>query len=39
MVAWHLQQLSEHESEKAARVVMDREVQHVAVHGVAKSQT
>ena len=39
MVAWHLQQLNEHESEKAPRVVMDMEVQHAAVHGVAKSQT
>ena len=39
MVAWHLQQLNEHEFEQAPRVVMDREVQHAAVHGVAKSQT
>ena len=39
MVAWHLQQLNEHEFEQAPRVVMDREVQHAAVHGGAKSWT
>ena len=38
MVGWH-HQLNGHEFEQAPGVVMDREVWHAAVHGVAKSQT
>ena len=38
MVGWH-HQLDGHEFEQAPRVVMDQEVWHTAVHGVAKSQT
>ena len=37
-VVWH-HQLNGHEFEQAPRVVMDQEVWHTAVHGVAKSQT
>ena len=38
MVGWH-HQLNGHEFEQALGVVMDREVWHAAVHGIAKSQT
>ena len=35
MVGWH-HQLNGHESEETLGLVMDREVWHAAVHGVAK---
>ena len=38
MVGWH-HRLYGYEFEKAPGVVMDREAQHSAVHGMAKSQT
>ena len=38
MVGWH-HRLDGHEFEQAPGVGDDREVWHVAVHGVAKSQT
>ena len=38
MVGWH-HQLDGHEFEQALVIVMDQEIWHTAVHGVAKSQT
>ena len=38
MVGWH-HQLNGHKCEQAPELVMDREVWHTAVHGVAKSLT
>ena len=37
MVGWH-HQLDGHEFEQALVIVMDQEIWHTAVHGVAKSQ-